>query len=72
MRGLSPRNLKYNRAFAVAWPDRSIVQEALAQIPWLHQIALLEKLDRREQLVRAIDLTGLLVAADRVEGAESK
>jgi predicted nuclease of restriction endonuclease-like (RecB) superfamily len=44
MRGLSPRNLKYMRAFAAAWPDRTIVQEPLAQIPWSHQIALLEKL----------------------------
>jgi len=43
MRGLSPRNLKYMRAFALAWPDNTIVQEALAQIPWSHQIALLEK-----------------------------
>ncbi len=45
MRGLSPRNLKYMRAFASAWPERQIVQEALAQIPWYHNIALLEKLD---------------------------
>ncbi len=43
MTGLSPRNLKYMRAFAAAWPDMSIVQEALAQIPWYHHIALLEK-----------------------------
>lgn len=43
MRGLSPRNLKYMRAFAAAWPDRTMVQEALAQIPWYHHIALLEK-----------------------------
>ena len=34
MRGLSPRNLKYMRAFAAAWPDRAIVQRTVAQIPW--------------------------------------
>lgn len=45
MKGLSPRNLKYMRAFAAVWPDRAIVQEALAQITWYHNIALLEKLD---------------------------
>jgi predicted nuclease of restriction endonuclease-like (RecB) superfamily len=45
MKGLSPRNLKYMRAFATVWPDRAIVQEALAQITWYHNIALLEKLD---------------------------
>lgn len=43
MRGFSARNLKYMRAFAAAWPEQAIVQEALAQIPWSHQIALLEK-----------------------------
>lgn len=31
MKGFSPRNLKYMRSFAEAWPDESIVQEALAQ-----------------------------------------
>ena len=45
MRGLSPRNLKYMRAFASAWPEHQIVQEVLAQITWYHNIALLEKLD---------------------------
>ena len=33
MKGLSPRNLKYMRAFAAAWTDETIVQEVLAQIP---------------------------------------
>ena len=32
--GLSPRNLKYMRAFAAAWPDREIVQRTVAQTPW--------------------------------------
>lgn len=49
MSGLSPRNLKYMRAFAQAWPDRAIVQEALAQITWYHNITLLEKLDHAEE-----------------------
>lgn len=49
MRGLSPRNLKYMRTFAEAWPDRAIVQEPLAQIPWSHNIALLEKLQTSEE-----------------------
>lgn len=49
MKGLSPRNLKYMRTFAEAWPDRAIVQEVLAQIPWYHHIALLDKLDDPEQ-----------------------
>lgn len=45
MKGFSPRNLKYMRAFAAAWPERSIVQASLAQLTWYHHIALLEKLD---------------------------
>ena len=45
MKGFSPRNLKYMRAFAAAWPEREIVQASLAQLPWYHHIALLEKLD---------------------------
>jgi len=45
MQGLSPRNLKYMRAFAAAWPDGAIVQGVLAQIPWWQNIALMEKLE---------------------------
>ena len=48
MRGLSARNLKYMRSLAAAWPDETIVQEVLAQIPWYHNIALLEKLQDPE------------------------
>ncbi len=50
MKGFSPRNLKYMRAFAAAWPDKSIVQRVIAQIPWRQNIALLE--DLREPLTR--------------------
>lgn len=49
MKGLSPRNLKYMRAFAEAWPDRAIVQEPLAQLPWYHHLALLDKLEKPEE-----------------------
>ena len=45
MKGLSPRNLKYMRAFAEAWPDKAIVQRVIAQLPWRQNIALLERLD---------------------------
>jgi predicted nuclease of restriction endonuclease-like (RecB) superfamily len=44
MSGLSPRNLKYMRAFAAAWPDGAIVQQVVAQLPWKQNIALLDKL----------------------------
>ncbi|MFC6225886.1 YhcG family protein [Hymenobacter artigasi] len=40
--GFSPRNLKYMRAFAKAWPDAEFVQQVVAQIPWGHNVRLLE------------------------------
>lgn len=49
MKGFSPRNIKYMRAFAAAWPDHEIVQAALAQLTWYHNIALLEKLKTPEE-----------------------
>jgi DUF1016 N-terminal domain len=42
MTGFSPRNLRYMRAFAAAWPDEPIVQGPLAQITWYHTMTLLE------------------------------
>jgi predicted nuclease of restriction endonuclease-like (RecB) superfamily len=48
-KGFSPRNLKYMRAFAEAWPDQEFVQESLAQIPWYHNITLLEKLETADE-----------------------
>lgn len=49
MKGFSPRNLKYMRAFAEAWPDGEFVQAVLAQLPWYHQLALLDKLHTTEE-----------------------
>ncbi len=43
MKGFSPRNLKYMRAFAAAYPDEAIVQQAAAQLPWFHTCILLDK-----------------------------
>jgi predicted nuclease of restriction endonuclease-like (RecB) superfamily len=43
LRGFSPRNLKYMRAFAAAWPQRAIVQQAAARIPWFHNCLLLDR-----------------------------
>ncbi|MCF5086202.1 DUF1016 family protein, partial [Pseudomonas gessardii] len=44
MKGFSPRNLKYMRAFAEAWPDVQFVQQAAAQLPWGHNLVLRDKL----------------------------
>jgi predicted nuclease of restriction endonuclease-like (RecB) superfamily len=45
MQGFSPRNLKYMRALAQAWPTPAIVQQAVAQLPWSHIVTLLDKLE---------------------------
>jgi predicted nuclease of restriction endonuclease-like (RecB) superfamily len=44
MTGLSSRNLTYMRAFAEAYPDQQIVQQVVAQLPWGHNLRLLEAL----------------------------
>ena len=51
MQGFSPRNLKYMRALAEAWPDEAIVQQLAAQLPWFHNCVLLDKVkDTAERL----------------------
>lgn len=55
MTGLSARNLKYMQKFAQAWPDVQIVQQLVAQIPWGHNVRILDHLQKpteREFYVR--------------------
>jgi predicted nuclease of restriction endonuclease-like (RecB) superfamily len=49
MAGFSRSNLLYMRAFAEAYPDPAIVQRVAAQLPWAHNMALLDKLKRTEE-----------------------
>lgn len=44
MKGFSRANLMYMRAFAEAWPDGAIIQQAVGQLPWGHNLVLLTKL----------------------------
>lgn len=44
MKGFSRANLMYMRSFAEAWPDAEIVQQAVGQLPWGHNLVLLTKL----------------------------
>ena len=59
MKGFSRANLLYMRAFAEAWPDQAIVQQAVGQLPWGHNLVLLSKLKatdlRLAYTQRAID-----------------
>ncbi|MDD5279797.1 PDDEXK nuclease domain-containing protein [Acidithiobacillus sp.] len=49
MKGSSRANLMYMRAFAEAWPDEQIVQQAVGQLPWGHNLVLLTRLKQPEQ-----------------------
>lgn len=50
-KGYSVRNLKYMAKFAMTYPDREFVQTVSAQIPWSHNIAILDKVKDREQRI---------------------
>lgn len=49
MKGFSRANLMYMRAFAEAWPEPEIVQQAVGQLPWGHNLVLLTRLKDRQQ-----------------------
>lgn len=49
MTGLSARNLKYMRAFAEAWPDVEFVQQLAAQLPWGHNMLILDAVKRPQE-----------------------
>lgn len=49
IKGFSRANLMYMRAFAEAWPDAAIVQQAVGQLPWGHNLVLLTRLKDPQQ-----------------------
>ncbi|SDP67938.1 Predicted nuclease of restriction endonuclease-like (RecB) superfamily, DUF1016 family [Rhodoferax sp. OV413] len=49
MKGFSRANLMYMRAFAEAWPDAEVVQQAVGQLPWGHNLVLLTRLKDHQQ-----------------------
>jgi predicted nuclease of restriction endonuclease-like (RecB) superfamily len=55
IRGFRARNLKYMRAFAEAYPDKQFVQQLVAQLPWGHQVRILDAVkdtNQREWYIR--------------------
>jgi len=42
MRGFSRTNLLYMRAFAEGYPKEQIVQQLVGQIPWGHNVRILD------------------------------
>ena len=53
-KGYSVRNLKYMAKFAEAYPDREFVQQVVAQIPWGHNIILMDKVSNPDERVWCI------------------
>ena len=54
-KGYSVRNLKYMAKFAETYSDREFVQQVVAQIPWGHNIVLLDKvadMDERKWYIK--------------------
>ena len=47
--GYSVRNLKYIAKFAETYPDCEFVQQVVAQIPWGHNIVLMDKIANPEE-----------------------
>lgn len=48
MKGFSRANLMYMRAFAEAWTDFEIVQQTVGQLPWGHNVLLLNRIKEQE------------------------
>lgn len=46
--GYSVRNLKYMAKFAAEYPDREFVQQLVAQLPWGHNVVLMDKVKDME------------------------
>lgn len=56
MKGFSRSNLSYMQQFAATWPDEGTVQQLVGQLPWGHNIALMQKVKdpgQREWYARA-------------------
>ena len=57
MKGFSARNIKYMRGLAEAWPEESIVQQAVAQIPWGHNVRILDRVKNPTERIWYIQQT---------------
>jgi len=57
MKGFSPRNLKYMRAFAEVYQDKQIVQQLVAQIPWGHNVRILDCVKSQQERLWYINET---------------
>ncbi len=56
--GYSVRNLKYMKKFYTEYKDDKVMQQLVAQVPWGHNIVLMEKIKDNE--IRKIYLQGII------------
>lgn len=49
MKGFSRSNLMNMKSFAESWPDNQIVQQLVGQLPWGHNIRIIQKIKDKEQ-----------------------
>ena len=56
--GYSVRNLKYMKKFYAEYKDDELVQHLVAQVPWGHNVVLMDKVKDKE--IRKIYLQGII------------
>jgi predicted nuclease of restriction endonuclease-like (RecB) superfamily len=49
VKGFGARNLKYMRALAEAYPDAEFVQQLVAQLPWGHNVRIIDTVKNTEE-----------------------
>ena len=57
MKGFSRTNLLYMRAFADTYPDEQIVQQLVGQIPWGHNVRILDSVKNQDERIWYIQQT---------------
>lgn len=56
--GYSVRNLKYMKKFYTEYKDDKVMQQLVAQVPWGHNVVLMDKVKNKE--IRKIYLQGII------------
>ena len=56
--GYSVRNLKYMKKFYTEYKDDEVMQQLVAQVPWGHNVVLMDKVKNKE--TRKIYLQGII------------
>ncbi|WP_407654750.1 DUF1016 N-terminal domain-containing protein [Clostridium tagluense] len=57
LKGFSERNLKYMRKFAEQYDNAEFVQQVVAQIPWAHNLVIMEKIKDIQERIWYINKT---------------